>query len=670
MSITKKEHPQNLNGLWAANNLIPTILDSNNKNSELFEYILDLCYLEWVLSSNSISIVTFNGYSRPQINGSTDHSFKIGDFVFIENANAEYNGLHKVLDIPDSQTIIIDLRTTNTYDQSFSVWKGYRLKANPRPKDGYGVYDVSPIVQSFVGNTFDPDLTGVTKNDTLVADIQQFHHELYVQTWDFIDNYYSNGNAGFRGSTQPPFESGDRIIVNQTTDLWTSDVNRLINVGFSDYGLIVLDGDKSNLYDVGDQIDIRNASNSSNDGQYTIDGVFYQNSGNETYIYINSDLTDEDPSPAEASFENVGNYEGRHTVVQVYQNNNNDWIVESNTPWAYNTPPISGTVSNSRSDLSVQLNAGTFDSYSVFDGALLFNDRRDWDGSQWTVIGGAAGGGNEDNFLASHNIPNSEKLLSDSYLDINFFATDSSVVESYDRIRLQTNNKNSTDGDYVIDIDTSGLGSNHKQAWSFHCGPAQLDRIPNSEITVSGGTLPIIQDDTVEYTFWVETTSTARASEKWNVKIFDAEHWNDECTPYTFRRLLFKDRFGSYQGFLLKRLTKGEIDYTRDNFRDGSLKVNNDSVDNRSHIRGLTNLYNDQEQIYILTSGFIDETEFEWLKEALDSSEIYLENDVYDELVPVVIDTDTVEIIRDDRRELQEVEMEVRVSNRQVRQRF
>lgn len=666
MAITKIQEPvSQVDKLIPAHNLIPTIIDSDNSGEPFFKYLTDFGTDKLFVPSNSTELEVYRNKNRLRVNANQNHNFDVGDYVIFVNAG-DFSGLHKVIQIPDSNSFVIDLKTNSTYDQSFDVWKTYRMSSKPRPKDSYGVFDMSSIASGLVNNHFDPSKTGVTINNDLTQTVRQFYSESYQYAWDFIDNRIENGNVGFTGTTTPPFSNDQFVTVTQERPQYL-DVYEIINNSSNNTSNLVIvtgnsQGDVTHLFNEGDQYTIINANDSTNNKEYTVDGMIYDSANDYTILHTFTDVNSEGPpTSAETTFSVPQVYEGRHKINNVDTNNN---IIEINVPYAFNTPAIPGTVKVLPAQITPDFNLEDSEPYTIFDGALRGNDIRTYDSDIHRMD--SAG---DNLFLASHYITDSERVKKDSYLDINFWGRESNAVKGYGQIRLETTNKNSTDGEYVINIDKSSLSGTHTQSWTFHSGPKQLNDIASSEVTVSANTLPMIKDDTVEYTFWVEAGDGTRVSEKWNVKVYDPDYWGNTCRPYQTTRLLFKDRYGSFQGFFMSLIRLGEISYERNNFRDGSLKVHNDQIDNRSHTRGLTNQYNDQEKIATVTTEYLSEAEFEWMKELLDSPEIYMEYDEFDELVPVVIDGDSVDIVKDAARPIQNVELDIRIANREIRQR-
>lgn len=663
MSITTEQVYSN-STFNPANNLYPIVLSSDNDEKENFSFLIDMCTDEWL--SDNMSVENYNGFNRLKLSASTSHNFVVGDTVYLDSytGNETYDGKARVLKAPDKNTIIVDKKTDTDPSHNSYVYKLYRNEVKPRPGDGLGSFDGSVITSMLVDESFDPNPTGVTRNYDNFKDIRLYFGETYIQNWDFVNNYYNGGSVAFTGTTTPPFSVGDQVVVSQRDPVYVA-AEAIFNENTSQYqGRVRVDGNITQLWTIGDTVNIIDANTSANNTKTTVTDVTYNSNNDNTHIWVAANLSDEDPTPASISFIPPQAYEGHHEVTAVDNNNN---LVTIDVGWSYDTPTIPGNIKYAYNNKQVFLEQANVSENFIFDGALTQKNYRNWNSSDYDITPD----GNKQKFIAT-DAPDSEisRLTKDHHLQINFIASPDvyGTGLDYKNVILETTNKNNTNGTYEFPVEK--FPDHIEGVYSFHCGPAQLNSVDTNEVTANTGTFPIIKDDTVSYSFYVTDENDDRTSEKHTVKMWDPEHWGDICRDYPIKRLVFKDRLSSYQGYLFNLLTTGEVNYERSTFRNEAEQINpnNNNIDNQSFKRGLTTIYNDQEEVVRLSTGYINETEFDYLRELLDSPEVYLEF-WNSEIVPVVINGDSVEMIRNNKRELQEIILEVTISNKEIRQR-
>ena len=89
-----------------------------------------------------------------------------------------------------------------------------RMKVPVNP-EGYGVFDIHRHVENGITYDFNPELWGwnIATNSFATYSVQ-FSEEFRFE-WPFVDNFFSSGSLGFVGTTEPLFNIGDEIFVEQ-----------------------------------------------------------------------------------------------------------------------------------------------------------------------------------------------------------------------------------------------------------------------------------------------------------------------------------------------------------------------------------------------------------------------------------------------------------------------
>lgn len=89
-----------------------------------------------------------------------------------------------------------------------------RMKVPVNP-DGYGVFDIHRHVENGITYDFNPEWNNWNIATNSFATYSVEFSEEFRFEWPFVDNFFSAGSVGFVGTTEPLFNIGDEIFVQQ-----------------------------------------------------------------------------------------------------------------------------------------------------------------------------------------------------------------------------------------------------------------------------------------------------------------------------------------------------------------------------------------------------------------------------------------------------------------------
>jgi len=146
-------------------------------------------------------------------------------------------------------------------------------------------------------------------------------------------------------------------------------------------------------------------------------------------------------------------------------------------------------------------------------------------------------------------------------------------------------------------------------------GPKTLNNISGAFVS---GAQPIITSSVASYTVQVIEGASTAISE---LLYFEIE----EPCRYVQRRLHFLNRFGSFDSFNFNLRSQGKREVSRKAYKYDKYPITSSGIDRKfTEFQQVTNFVKTQDTMS-LRSEFITEAENEWLKQLIESPEIYLE---------------------------------------------
>ena len=191
----------------------------------------------------------------------------------------------------------------------------------------------------------------------------------------------------------------------------------------------------------------------------------------------------------------------------------------------------------------------------------------------------------------------------------------------YVRVATYTaaNGGGSINGNFLISNDFWGFTSEADRFLRIPTGTNNLNDIPSGKITVSVGALPIIDSDVLSYRISTENSGSTNTSEQIYYNI------DDVCTKYEVYRLHFLNKMGGFDSFNFIRKSRKSSEITRTTSKRLVGERTGTTWGYAKKDRGrLTHHVTDQDRL-TLTTDWIKETEWLWLKELVTSPEVYWE---------------------------------------------
>lgn len=233
---------------------IPVAFRSDNASNDNFKYIINIC---WNAHSITTMVATqFNGNFATRITA-TAHEFKNGDQVFI--FGTAYEGYYTILNIINANTFVIDLELQAPYVSGSNVCNYYNYKM-PQDPQGIVKLDLANTLKDFVSSTIKDNFFMDAPFGIYDGSSTRFEYfivlgEEYKYELRFEDNGTFMSSLGFYNTSITslsgiPFQIGDKIFVQQDLFEWsytaTADAS----------GRVRLNSSNSHNWEVGDLVNV------------------------------------------------------------------------------------------------------------------------------------------------------------------------------------------------------------------------------------------------------------------------------------------------------------------------------------------------------------------------------------------------------------------------------
>lgn len=285
--------------------------------------------------------------------------------------------------------------------------------------------------------------------------------------------------------------------------------------------------------------------------------------------------------------------QGQFSVIEVVDAYN----ITTSLPWIGTGAAVTGQIFYSDNRKSRFTNLASVTQQMVFNGALNMVSFKDWDYTNYSLDG---------NGLFLTNQPNDFRVTPTQDIYMAYLHAFSPLGR---RMYFETNNgdlgyksitSNNTTGIGLADVGTNGLGS----------------------LTMLVGTLPLIDDSTEWYEFYVATTSGVQLSEKKRMYL------NRTCSIEDYE-IVFLDRLGSFSSFpfQLRSMDKGNISRLSYNKKFGDVNTTSNTFEFNTWDSGRTTYHVDLSKDLTLNTNWLTDSESVYFEELLTSGYTYIKID-------------------------------------------
>lgn len=614
---------------------IPVAFRSDNATKNNFQYIINICWNRNRITSMSPS--QFNGTLVTTINTvaatATSIEYKLGDKIFIyDGVNDNYKGYYTILNILSSNVYQIDLEYTIPLTAPMFACNYYNYKM-PQDPQGIVKLDLANTLKDFVSSTIKDNFLMNTPFGIYDGSSTRFEYfivlgEEYKYELRFEDNgFFTAGTLGFYNTSITslsgiPFKVGDKIFVQQDLFEWT--YTSIVD----ESGRVRINSSNPHNWEVGDLVNVTgqithqsyNGNNSvfniPNSTSIVIDNVFLGTSSESGVIFGT-------PKPE---------YNRDFTITNIYIDVTLGLVIETDGTPTGASQPIPGTITYLYDTLvttyvSDIIFAETTTEFSVFDARIDRKDFRNYGPytkdlykDNFTLYGGFGMSTILDNkaqlsYLGTTKKPNRIDYTTKSFLLLHSSTSITSISMKYtwyDR-----------EGGTILGYSYLDSTLNVKDIY-VPIGIVQLmlnnDRVDSVGFDLSTDFNTIKYYTVVPY----DTLPTNELAIPIKYKIDDCERGLDAYT------LIWKDALGSWISYPFKYVATESTDVTRSNYyrREGEFVDNGMddwSFDINNVNRGETTFNTQSRNKFKLTSGWVNNNENILFEDLIKSTEVFLQ---------------------------------------------
>jgi len=181
--------------------------------------------------------------------------------------------------------------------------------------------------------------------------------------------------------------------------------------------------------------------------------------------------------------------------------------------------------------------------------------------------------------------------------------------------------------------------------------------------TLSTGTQPIITSSVTYYTLQLVDNSNNARSEVFTFYI------DEDCTIYDIYELHFQNALGGFDSFQFRRQNTTTSNITRKDYKKNTGATSGGGYSVTADQRGYLSYYTASDDVITLRSGWLKEEQFEWLKELVESPQVFWFNDWTTTVAVNVVNT-SYTTQRDTDLQLYNLEVQIKLSVSNYRQRY
>lgn len=592
------------NNYMAAYSALPLrVSDSGYTNYDQYKYITSILWDKATVTNAGPYNYLNNVYTTLMVNS---HSFSKGDSVLLNDSanNNLYTGYYIVVKIVSSTQIVID----RIFDEPFGVndatiSRSIKYKMSPDP-DGEAKLDLSNTIKDFVTQNLEDVNEIFAGPDTAFEyDLMLGNESIFV--FPFLDNYYYSvdgtvgfSNSGYTATTDVPFQIGDQINITQDLYAWPYTDNFFSNgnVGFTG---------SSNPFLVNQTILV---TGQETNPQYNIYTTIYSALTNSLITYIPFGSS----SPVEGGYiygTPRPEYNGVATVTDIFVDANPaiGLVIVTDKPYTTASPAISGTIRYA-DDINTQyVNLNSITGKTAYNARI---NRLDYSVSAFDpyVIQNRTSSLNNISTILDHQNTNQKYRIEKSTKS---WLLAHSVTGYTNAARYNWLNANGSTIGYSYITNTSG---NDKDFYF----PIGLDQVAASTNRVDSVALSGISGSVESYFVQVSTNAIART----NRIYFEI---NDDCSMYDVMHLMWKDAYGSWLSYPFIYLSRNSTEVERKTYYQREGNWDNNTFGYDSYGRGQKQYYNRSRDKYLLNSGWLYQYEVPLMKDLMESASVYLQ---------------------------------------------
>lgn len=589
--------------------------DSKAKNIEKYKYIVNIIFNLSPVSQ--VQSVPFQGDMSARIT-SSNHGFKIGDLLFLQDSFGDYTGYYTVMDIISNNQFIINMKIGVPFGIVMpTISNVIKYSIAPSP-DGDIKLDLSNTIKDFVSE----NLKDV--NDIFPAPNSLFEYDLVcgyegAALFKFDDNIFVDGNVGFVDESltsvdDVPFQLGDLIIINQDLYAWNYYDNQFVSghaVGFI--------GIDNHAFREGDDVVIEGQiTNPSYNGPAKVISV-------DTNMVVIDKLFG-DSSPSEGGTIHgvpVPEYNTTATITGIEYIPGTGVVIKTDKPFERNTPKIGGEIRHSDGRIIYSYSEENLFSFKAYN-SRIDNLNYDVDSMDKYVCQNRQPSFNNISTILGGETKYRIEASTKSWLLVHGYELEGGTVPMF-KFYDKQNNLLST---YIL------VNQGSYNDYYFPVGLNQLE--DSAHFTkVSGADFINIKDSISSYTTQITTSSSSPLSNEIKFEL------NNDCSRYEMYHLMWKDAMGSWVSYPFKMMSSETIDVDRKNYYKTSGNWDNNSFGYDSFDRGDKTFFARSRNKVKINSGWIDEHENRLIVDMMKSASVYLQLPT-NEIVGVTLDDKSI----------------------------
>jgi hypothetical protein len=184
-----------------------------------------------------------------------------------------------------------------------------------------------------------------------------------------------------------------------------------------------------------------------------------------------------------------------------------------------------------------------------------------------------------------------------------------------------------------------------------------------NDVTLSSGTQPILTSGVAYYILSLVDNSNNPRSEGFTFYL------DEDCTMYDIYELHFQNAFGGFDSFQFRRQSTETDTIVRREYKQNTGKTASTSYTVTPAQRGTQSYYTAADRVTVLRSGWINEQQFEWLRELVESPQVFWFKDWTTSVAVNIIDT-SYTVQKDTNLELYNLTISMKLSSSNYRQRY
>jgi hypothetical protein len=568
------------------------------------------------LLSESIVVTTTSTYIQGSdtllvLNFASNHTFKLGDSLFIENSTDTYTGYYIVMAVPSATSIRINLVLQTPISGTLTVYKALKYKMNPGP-DGDARIDFSNTLKDYVTQDLEDTNEIYAAPNTRYAVRINTGYESNTY-FEFYDNYFSGGNVGFISSTSTLANTnlsiGDAINIQQNLyeATYVDSFGYLNTNGELKLGIELASGINPLMWEQGYTLLINGQSTYPSMNGYTTVWDAYS-----SFLFTNKDTT-----IPEGVFTGEGGkvlsvvtptYNTTTTIKDLIEVSG-ELVVVTELSFSKATPAIGGIITTDSLEKTAIWDGPTYD-INVFNSYLNQKDytmtspMNDYLMFNSTAVGGPS---------TIYSRTTNNRIERESKAFLLFHNTETPLCDGV-RFWWYNSSDSALGVTYVINT-TSNLDD-------FYC-PIGIDQV--IACVNKSGSDPSTFVDNIAY-YKVQGIKNAQVGTKTALGEETIFEVSKDCSKYDMMHLMWKDAHGSWISYPFKYVHTNSTEVSRSNYYQNAWNWDNSSFGYNDYAKGDSSYFVRGRDKMSLNSGWVTENENVYIKDLLMSAAVYVQD--------------------------------------------